>query len=194
MSLPGAVVALAAVAPVKKAEVVELSVAVCDEIEDAARRTNRSVAFIVRKALAAGQGAAADPPAGPRGRLELRTEEDDPVDTLKKIRAAASGRALGDAIACAWVASRERFLAWIARVEEAERAAQADDLDRELADASAQSTSAERLAALSRSEYPRVRALVAVHATTPPDTLAALARDRERSVREAAETNSRTPK
>src|SRR5262245_56055414 len=120
-----------------------------DEILDVARRTRRSVAHVVRRLLAAaGAGAAAapPPPAGPRAPLPLTTDEDDPPDLKKRLEAAAAGRPLDDAVASAWAAGRERFVAWAAREEAAAVAERADDLDRDLADAARPDAAPARLA------------------------------------------------
>src|SRR5262249_23131002 len=107
-------------------------------------------------------------------------------NTVAKLRGAAGHRSLDEALEAAWHQSRERFVAWAAREEAAARAESADDLDRALADAASPEASAEHLAALASSEDPRVRQLVAQTPSTPSATLARLASDRERVVREAA--------
>jgi hypothetical protein len=178
------------VPPTRKPLTVQVPRSVADEIVDAAQRTHRSVAFIVRRALSAGLHAAETAEPGESAALVLTTDDDDPADTAAKIKAAAGERSLDEAIAAAWTATRARFHAWIAREEAAREAELADDLDLGLRDAAAPGTSAERLAQLARSEYPRVRALVAAHPSTPADSLAALRKDRDRTVREAATRRS----
>ena len=81
----------AAVPPTRKPLVVQVPATVADEINDAARRTQRSVAFIVRRALAAAP-AAQLVPTGDRAPFPIVTDEDDPADTLPKIKAAAGSR------------------------------------------------------------------------------------------------------
>ena len=160
---------------------------VADEIADAARRTHRSVGFIVRRALGAAASAQLVP-AGDRAPLTIAVDEDDPADTLSKIKAfASSERSLDDAVTAAWTATRARFQAWIAREESAAQAERADDLDTALTDAAAATTPAARLTDLSKSEYPKVRALVAVHPSCPPEVLTKLAADKEPYVRDAVE-------
>ena len=181
--------------PPRKPLTVSLPRDVAEEIADAARRTRRSVAFIVRRALGAAPHAA-EVPTGQRAELTLVTDEDDPADTLTKIKAhekahpSVGNRSLDDAIAAAWTATRARFHAWIAREEAAAQNERADDLDRELVDAQDPATSLERLAHLSTSEYPKVRALVAVNPSTPADVLHRLSADKEPYVRDAV-TNRR---
>jgi hypothetical protein len=175
--------------PPRKSPTVQVPREVATEIEDAARRTGRSVAFIVRRALGAAPNASAAP-EGKRVALALGTDEDDPADTLIKIKAAGKGRSLEDAIAAAWTETRARFHAWIAREEAAAQAERADDLDAALSDARDSAIPVERLRALAASEYPKVRALVAVHPSTPAEILDRLAQDREPYVRDAV-TNRR---
>jgi hypothetical protein len=172
-----------AAAKSSKAKVM-VPVEVAREITDVARRTRRSVAFVVRRALGSGP-----PPGEASGELvalELTVDDDDPANLVSKIRAAAGDRELGGAIAAAWGVMRARFLEWAAREESAAEAERADDLDAALAEAAAPDTPPERLAALSSSEYVRVRALVAAHPRTPPDVRARLAADKDRVVRAAA--------
>ncbi len=174
---------------------VELSAAACSEIADVARRTGRSVAFIARRALAAGDGDGKNPASTSvdkaqdkltRVKLVLTTGEDDPAGLHAKIRAAAGQVPLGEALERAWARSRAKFFAWVAREEAAGAAEQADELDAGLRDAQSPSTGAARLAELAASAYPRVRHLAAQHPSLPADALAKLANDRERVVREAA--------
>lgn len=172
--------------PPRKPLTVSVPPEVAGEIAEAARRTHRSIAFIVRRALAACKDAPAAP-AGERAPLQLTTDDDDPPDTAARIKAAAGARPLDDAIAAAWIATRARFQAWIAREEAAAQAERADELDDSLRDARDPSTPVDKLRALAGSAYPKVRALVAAHPSTPPDVLSRLAKDREPYVREAVE-------
>ncbi|MGZ3440948.1 MAG: variant leucine-rich repeat-containing protein [Polyangia bacterium] len=126
--------------PKGKAFTVELPQAIADEIADAARKSHRSTAFIVARALAA-----------------------------------------------AWTATRARVAAWIAREVEAQKAEHADDLDAGLRDAADAKAAPARLVELARSEYVRVRTLVARHPEAPPEALQILGADKDRVVREALE-------
>jgi hypothetical protein len=158
---------------------------VAAEIADAAARTGRSTAFIVRRALGAA-GAAQLVPSGARAPLSIEPDEDDPADLLTKIKAyGGEGRSLDDAVAAAWTATRARFQSFLARLEDAAKAEQADELDTSLRDAANPAISPERVTALSTSEYPKVRALVAEHPKASAEVLARLAEDREPYVREA---------
>lgn len=156
------------------------------EIEQIAEGAGRSVAFVVERALAAAKlermiGGA--PGVAP---LVLALDQDDPADLRARI--SKRGKAVGSldlAVEAAWAKTRERFVAWVAREQEAQKAEVADDLDRELEAARAPKTSCEQLAVLGASVYPRVRALVAAHAATDTATLTRLARDREPYVRDA---------
>lgn len=163
-----------------KPPTVELPRAIADEITDAARKTHRSTVFIVARALAA----AKDPPSvtldGPSASLTLASDDDDAPKSIAAVKSAGAA-----AIAAAWTATRARFAAWIAREEEAQQAERADDLDAGLRDAAAPSTSAARLVELAKSEYVRVRVLVAQHPNAPPEALAALRADKDRVVRAA---------
>jgi hypothetical protein len=167
--------------------VVEISSGCRDAIEDVARRTRRSPAFIARRALAAAPDAPPAAPAGPRVAFELATDEDDAKDTAAKIRAAAKtmGRTLGEAIEAAFTAARARFDAWAAREQAASAGERADDLDGGLRDAADPRATPARLAELAASEYPRVRALVAAHPAAGADALERLAGDRDALVRAA---------
>jgi len=162
------------------AEALEVPVGVRDEIVAIAARAGRSTVFVAARALSAAPTA---PPgaAGPMVPLALVPDEDDPPGLCAKVLAQGGAR-----LAAAWLASRERFLAWAARAEAADRASQADDLDAALTEAADPATGPARLATLARSEYPRVRARVAGHPEVPPEVRASLARDRDRTVREAA--------
>lgn len=168
--------------PKGKAASIELPSAIADEIADAAAKTHRSTAFIIARALAAGKGAPPVPLAAPMKALPLTSDEDDPPSAI-----AAAKKASGAELAAAWTATRARFAAWIAREVEAQRAEQADDLDRGLADAENPATPPARLVELARSEYVRVRTLVARHPAAPPEALQILGGDKDRVVREALE-------
>jgi hypothetical protein len=163
----------------KKPPVLQLPTAIADEIRDVAARAQRSVAFVVVRALAAGKGAPEAKVGGPTSPLILASDDEDPPNLLKQPPSAES-------VAGAWPLARDKFLAWLRRLEEAAQAERADDLDAALVQAADRGTPAARLAELSQSEYPKVRALVAAHPSTPADVLTRLGHDRERSVREAA--------
>ena len=157
---------------------------VADELTDAARRLHRSIAFIARRALAAAPNA--EPvPSGEKIALVLATDEDDPADTLSKIKSSASGRSVDDALGAAWLATRAKFHAWIAREEDAGQAEKADDLDTALRDAKDPNMDIARLVILAASEYPKVRALVAQHPLCTKELLTKLAADKEPYVRDA---------
>lgn len=168
--------------PKAKAASLELPSAIAQEIADAAHKTHRSTAFIIARALAAGKGAPPVALAAPTTALPITSDEDDPPSA-----AAAAKKATPAELAAAWTATRARFAAWIAREVEAQRAEHADDLDRGLADAADPRTPAARLIELARSEYVRVRTLVAKHPTAPPEALQILGADKDRVVREALE-------
>jgi hypothetical protein len=170
------------VPPKAKAASLELPSAIAEEIADAAQKTHRSTAFIIARALAAGKGAPPVPLAAPMTALPITSDEDDPPNA-----AAAARKATAAELAAAWTATRARFAAWIAREVEAQRAEHADDLDRGLADAADAKTPAARLVELARSEYVRVRTLVAKHPAAPPEALQILGADKDRVVREALE-------
>jgi hypothetical protein len=174
------------VPPAKKPLQVTLPTGIAAEIADAARRTQRSTAFIVRRALAAAPKNPDALPTGATTSLALTLDEDDPPNTLAKIKSAAAPQSLDGAIAAAWLATRARFHAFIAREESAASAERADDLDAGLRDARDPKTPLSRLTELAASDYPKIRALVAQHPATPPALLARLSQDREPYVREAA--------
>jgi hypothetical protein len=161
---------------------IELPCAIADEIADAAHKTHRSTTFIVARALAAGKGAPPVPLTAPTSALVLSSDDDDPPSAL-----AAAKKATPAELAAAWTATRARFAAWIAREVEAQKAEHADDLDSGLRDASDPRTPAPRLVELARSEYVRVRTLVARHPATPSEALQILGADKDRVVREALE-------
>ncbi|MDB4970967.1 MAG: hypothetical protein JWN44_6656 [Myxococcales bacterium] len=165
--------------PKSKTAAIELPQAIADEISDAARKTGRSTAFIVARALAAGKDAPAIALAtdGPHAPLLLTSDDDDPASAL-----AAAKKASPAQLAAAWTATRARFAAWIAREVEAQRSERSDDLDAGLGDAANPETPAARLVELARSEYVRVRALVARHPAAPAEALALLAADKDRVV------------
>jgi hypothetical protein len=163
----------------KKAPVLQLPQTIVEEIADIARRAQRSVAFVVVRAVAAAKDTPPQKITIPTAPLALTTDDEDPANLLKQLPGA-------EAVAAAWPIAREKFLAWVRRLEEAAQAERADDLDAALAHAADANTPPARLAELARSEYPKVRALVAVHANTAADVRDKLKQDRERSVREAA--------
>jgi hypothetical protein len=170
--------------PPKKPPTLQLPPLIVDEIRDIARRAQRSVAFVVHRALLAAKDA---PPAAKPSHaapLPLSTDDEDPPNLLAKLPAAAAGRPLDEAVLAAWPIAREKFQAWLTRLEEAAKAEQADDLDSALAEAANPATLPARLTELSRSEYPKVRALVAAHANAPADVLARLEKDREPYIRQ----------
>ena len=161
---------------------------VADEIINVASRTQRSTAFIVLRALmAAPKDALAA--AGPTA-LMLALDDDDPATTLSKIKTTVGKRPLDEAVSGAWAETRQRFSKWLDKEATAREAENADDLDQGLTAAKDPRTSATALNDLAGSEYPRVRALVAVHPATEASTLAKLAQDREPYVRAAVEKRS----
>jgi hypothetical protein len=161
--------------------ILELPSLIANEIAETARRTNRSVAFIVARALVAGRGATVPMlPQGPRRELALTGDEDDAPSVLTKARSASPAQ-----VVAAWSATRSRFMAWIEREMQAAQAERADDLDAGLRDAAAETTLPDRLAELAGSAYVRVRALVAAHPATAAATLTLLAKDGDRVVRDA---------
>ncbi len=168
--------------PKGKAATLELPAAIAAEIADAAHKTHRSTVFIVARARAAGKGAPAVPLDGPLAPLALTSDDDDPPSAV-----AAAKKARAADVAAAWTATRARFAAWIAREQEAQQAERADDLDAGLRDAESPATPPVRLVELARSEYVRVRTLVARHPAAPPEALAILGADTDRVVREALE-------
>jgi hypothetical protein len=179
---------MAAKKPIK----IEVAATVAKEIEHAAELAERSVAYIVHKALAVAKGAGAAP-SGDVTPLHISTNEDDPADLVKKIETLAGKTALGAAVGGAWVATRDRFAAWLKQLESARGAENADDLDSQLAEAAVATTTLARLVALSKSEYPRVRILVAQHANVSAELLVTLAKDREPAVRDAVANNPAAP-
>jgi len=162
---------------------IALPPAITDEICDAARKTGRSTAFIVARAVTAGKGAPPVPMDGPHEPLFLESDDDDPPSALATARKATPAE-----VAACWTATRARFAAWIAREVEAQKAERADDLDAGLRDAAHAKTAPARLVELARSEYVKVRVLVARHPAAPPEALALLAADKDRVVREALAT------
>ncbi len=169
---------------------VALEVATAAEIRQVAAGVGRSVAFVVERALAAAPSAVGS--SGSESLL-LTADEDDPADLMKRIEKRAGARDLGAAIAGSWAATRARFLSWVDREKAAQQAERADDLDAALADAARATTSVARLSELAGSVYPKVRALVAAHPSTPDEVRAKLATDREPYVREAAGVTLRRP-
>ena len=180
----------------KKPLTVQVPSSVRDEIEQVARKTERSVAFIVKRALsAAPPDVVAIDDASAKVALAITTGEDDSADLLTKIKAAAKAPAtLDDRIAGAWAQTRTKFSAWMEKTAVVDAGEKADDLDQGLRESADPKTSPARLTELAKSEYPRVRALVAAHASTPVELFASLAKDREPVVREAVVENSAAPK
>jgi hypothetical protein len=150
-----------------------------EEISDVSRRAQRSVAFVVMRALSAARDARPVKIGDQTSPLPLTTDDEDPPNLLKQPPSAES-------VAGAWPLSREKFFSWLKKLEEAQKLERADDLDAALAQAAHEQTDAARLGELAKSEYPRVRALVATHKNTPAEVIERLLQDRERSVREAA--------
>ena len=163
----------------KKPPQLEVPSAIADEIRDVAHRAQRSVAFVVQRTLVAGKDAPVTAASGPTAPLLLTTDDEDPPNLLTKLKSISA-----DQVASAWPAAREKFHAWLKKLEEAAQAERADDLDSELAQAGDPSTPAARLAELSKSVYPKVRCLVAAHKNTSADVIAVLAKDREPKIRE----------
>ena len=159
---------------------VELPRAIAAEIADAAHKTHRSTTFIVARALSAGRGATKFPLDGELVPLTLTSDDDDPPSAVTAVK-----KATGDDVAAAWISTRDRFAAWIAREVAAQANEHADDLDAGLRDAADPKASPARLSELAGSEYVKVRALVAQHPATPADALARLAADSDRVVRAA---------
>ena len=162
---------------------------VADELTAASARAERSVGFLVLGALKSSGALTEAPPSGARVAIALSTDDDDPRDLpsclTKLVAEKAPGRNLDDAIALAWLSRRTQILAWVDRVAEVNEGERADDLDEGLRVAADPKTTAATLVQLAKSEYPRVRALVAAHASAPAEALKILGTDRERIVREA---------
>ncbi len=171
-----------------RARTLTLPVPIADEIAAAAARAERSIGFLVLGALKAAGPLKGDPPAAPDRALELTVDEDDPRDLLARLAKLAAerapGRSLDHATALAWSAGRAQILAWVERVAAVNAGARADDLDDGLRAAADATTAPDRLVALAKSAYPRVRALVAAHPRAPEEALAQLRADRDRVVRE----------
>ena len=162
---------------------------IADELTKASARAERSVGFLVLGALKASGPLTDAPPTGERASLPLTMDDDDPRDLPSRLTKLASekapGRSLDDAIALAWMSRRTQILAWVDRVAEVNEGERADDLDEGLRIAQDPKTLPARLIELAKSEYPRVRALVAAHPAAPAEALKLLGTDRERIVREA---------
>ena len=159
---------------------------VASEIAQVATSAQRSTAFIALRALLAAPKDAVGSTEGTVG-FALNLDEDDPATTLTKIKSAAGKRPLDAAVAGAWTHTRQRFSQWMEKQTVARQAEDADDLDQALAQAKDPNASPSTLSELARSEYPRVRALVAAHPRTDAAALAKLAQDREPYVRAAVE-------
>lgn len=171
----------------KNALEVKLPVSTASELARVATSTQRSTAFIAQRALLAGAKSEETPPDEPKVTLLLQLDEDDPASLLAKIKSAAGKQSVDEALAKAWAATRHRFTKFLEKETAARQAEAADDLDAGLAQAADPTSGADLLARLARSEYPRIRALVAAHPNTSADVCDTLARDREPYVREAVE-------
>jgi hypothetical protein len=78
------------VPPKGKAASIDLPPAIATEIADAAKKTHRSTAFIIARALAAGKGAPAVSLSAPFVPLALTSDEDDPPKALAAAKAATT--------------------------------------------------------------------------------------------------------
>jgi leucine rich repeat (LRR) protein len=163
-----------------KSLTLDLPRAVAEEIADAAAKSHRSPLFIVARALAAAKNPPPQPLDGERVPLALVADDDDPPAAVAAVKKASAAT-----VATAWLATRERFAAWLARELQARRAEDADDLDAGLRDAAAAATLPARLVELAKSDYVKVRALVARHPSAPTEALALLGADKDRVVRAA---------
>lgn len=168
----------------KRSLKIKLPVEIAQEIARVAEATQRSTAFIALRALAAAPKATVGDGAKTAA-FELTLDEDDAANTLTKIASTSGERSVDEALAAAWLATRDRFSKFLAVEASARESEQADELDGSLREAEALATKASRLATLSTSDYPRVRALVAAHPNTTAAVLAQLARDKEPYVRDA---------
>lgn len=166
----------------------KLPIATVAEIERAAARCERSVGFLILGALKSASSLSGEP-VGERVSFALRTDDEDPRDLVarsKKLAAEkAPKRAFDDAVALAWQARREQILAWVEKIAKVNEGEKSDDLDEGLRIAADPATEPDKLVDLAKSEYPRVRALVAAHRGSPMEALELMKNDRERIVREA---------
>src|SRR5207237_1067412 len=80
--------------------------------------------------------------------LRLDPDQDDPPDLAARLRKAAGDCTLDAAVAAAWQATRERFLALVRKQEALDGAEVAEDLDAALRDSRDPELSPERLSAL----------------------------------------------
>ena len=169
----------------------KLPTAVADEIESAARRSERSVGFLVLGALKSSGALSGDIP-DPRRAMEVTTGDDDPKDLGARLKKLAADKKLpiDDAVALAWVARRAAILAWVDKIAAVDVGQQADDLDEGLRRAADPKTPAAELVALAGSVYVKVRVLVAENPSSPKDALIKLGADKDRVVREALENRT----
>lgn len=164
----------------RRGPTVVLPQAIAEEIRAAAAQTQRSVAFIVARALTITGEQASALLEGPQEVLCLSCGEDDPPQLAVRLRAASPPQ-----IVASWTASRARFAIWVAREVAARQAEVADDLDEGLRLAADPNTTPAQLLALTASPYVRVRALVAAHPAAPATALERLRTDPDRVVRSA---------
>ena len=173
----------------KRSLKIKLPFEIAQELAKVAEATQRSTGFIALRALSAAPKAPAAA-AALSVAFELTLDEDDAANTLTKITAASGDRSVDEALAAAWVATRDRFSKFLSKETSARQAEQADELDESLREAEAPGTTAARLDELSSSAYPRVRALVAAHPNATAKSLALLSRDKEPYVRDAVENRT----
>jgi hypothetical protein len=173
----------------KRSLKIKLPSETAQELAKVAEATQRSTGFIALRALSAAPKAPAVTVAKAVA-FELTLDEDDAANTFAKITATSGDRSVDEALAAAWVATRDRFSKFLSKETTAREAEQADELDDSLREAAAPSTTAARLDELSASAYPRVRALVAAHPNTTAKALAQLSRDKEPYVRDAVENRT----
>lgn len=168
---------------------IKLPFEIAQEITQVAQSTQRSTGFIALRALSAAPKA----PAAAVSKavaFELTLDEDDAANTLTKITATSGDCSVDEALAAAWLATRDRFSKFLSKETSAQQAEQADELDESLWQAAAPQTTAARLDELCSSDYPRVRALVAAHPNATAKALAQLSRDKEPYVRDAVENRT----
>src|SRR5215217_1009791 len=103
---------------VARPRTIRVPIGVRDEIMDVARRAQRSIAFVAQRALNAGKGAPPLPMESESVELVLATDEDDAADLARKLDAALQQNSLPEA----WLASRARFLEWVAKLDAAQAA------------------------------------------------------------------------
>jgi len=167
----------------KKPHTIQVPPEVKATIDDVAARSSRSVAFVVDIILRGSSASSAR--EGDLVAMEIAPEKDDPRGLVSNIKKAGkkdlAGRVVGGL-----GETKARLLAWADRMHAAMTKPQAAELDRALDAARALSTDAAQLIELAKSEYPKVRALVAAHPNTPEEVRVKLSKDRDRTVREAA--------